>query len=134
MEKEKYGFPPSAVLQPRAEIHITIPAIPTPAGMAAPAPNSGHAYIRAEDGTPHIKRTINFTPVALPNLGAPLPPIAEVCIVAPNPDYITDTIWNKLNVWVHNWFLQRIPDEHQHLWYMMSLKVALVIYSLRYTV
>jgi hypothetical protein len=33
----------------------------------------------------------------------------------PNPDYIPDTEWEELQVWVHNWFMQRIPEEHTHL-------------------
>ena len=32
-----------------------------------------------------------------------------------NPKYVTDQVWEELHVWVHNWILQRIPEEHQHL-------------------
>jgi hypothetical protein len=32
-----------------------------------------------------------------------------------NPDYVSDQIWKKLHVWVHNWILQRTPEDHQHL-------------------
>jgi hypothetical protein len=32
-----------------------------------------------------------------------------------NPKYINGDIWDKLHVCVRNWFLQRIPEEHQHL-------------------
>jgi hypothetical protein len=32
-----------------------------------------------------------------------------------NPEYIDDQSLKKLHLWVHNWFLQRIPEEHQHL-------------------
>jgi hypothetical protein len=52
------GHPPSAIFQQRADMYITIPAIPTPAGMIAPDASTGEAYIRWTDGTPKLKRSM----------------------------------------------------------------------------
>ena len=93
-------------------MYITIPAIPTPAGMTAPDASTGEAYIRRTDGTPKLKRSINFTS---PSLGEGEVAPAVTGVQVTNPKYINDEIWDKLHVWVHNWFLQRIPEEHQHL-------------------
>jgi hypothetical protein len=56
MQPNADGHPPSAIFQQRADMYITIPAIPTPAGMTAPDASTGEAYIRRTDGTPRPKR------------------------------------------------------------------------------
>jgi hypothetical protein len=111
MEREVHGHPPSVIFADRAEVYIDIPAIPAPAGMPAPTPNTGEAYIRRQsDGTPELKRSINFTP-SVEEVGTE--PITMVR--STNPDYVSDQLWRKLHMWVHNWILQRIPEDHQHL-------------------
>jgi hypothetical protein len=57
-----HGHQPSVVFADRAEMHIDIPAIPAPAGMPAPTPYTGEAHVRQSDGTPSMKRSINFIP------------------------------------------------------------------------
>jgi hypothetical protein len=95
-------------------MYIDIPAIPAPAEMPEPTPNTntGEAHIiRQNDGTPELKRSLNFTASVEENAGRE--PITMVR--STNPDYVTDQVWKKLHVWVHNWVLQRTPEEHQHL-------------------
>jgi hypothetical protein len=46
MQPDVDGHPPSAIFQQRADMYITIPAIPTPTGMIAPDASTGKAYIR----------------------------------------------------------------------------------------
>jgi hypothetical protein len=58
-----------------------------------------------------MKRSLNFTASIAENVGTE--PITMVR--STNPDNVSDQIWKKLHVWVHNWILQRIPEEHQHL-------------------
>jgi hypothetical protein len=111
MEREVHGHSPSVIFGDRAKIYIDIPAIPAPAGMPAPTPNTGEAYIRQSDGTPELKRSLNFTASIEENAGTE--PITVVR--STNPDYVSDQAWKKLQAWVHNWILQRIPEEHQHL-------------------
>ena len=72
----------------------------------------GEAYIRRTDGTPKLKRSINFTS---PSLGGGETAPAVTQVIVANPKYITDEIWNELHEWVHIWFLRRIPEGHQHL-------------------
>ena len=67
-----------------------------------------------KDGTPALKRTINFTPAASDGNGASVPTILTR-IQVPNEKFIDDEDWFNLKVYVHNFFLQRIPEEHQHL-------------------
>jgi hypothetical protein len=67
------GHPPSAIFQQRADMYITIPAIPTPAGMTAPDASTGEAYLRRTDGAPKLKRSINFTSPSLGGGGVPAP-------------------------------------------------------------
>jgi hypothetical protein len=114
MEREVHGHPPSVIFADRAEVYaVDIPAIPTPAGMSAPTPNTGEAYIRRQsDGTPELKRSINFTAASIDE-DAGTEPITMVR--SANPDYVSDQLWRKLHAWVHNWILQRIPEDHQHL-------------------
>ena len=112
MERERKGLAPSAVFEPREEMYKTVPAIDTPAGMVPPNPATGEAYIRDNFGTPRLNRSITF--VNIPVDGGGAAPALEEVIVS-NPKYITDEEWAALHVWVHNWFLQRIPDQHQHL-------------------
>jgi hypothetical protein len=104
---------PSAVFETRAEMYITVPAIPTPPGMTAPDAAIGEAYIRRTDGTPKLKRSINFTSPSLDDENDAAPAVTQVIVA--NPKYITDDEWTELRAWVHTWFLQRIPDRHQHL-------------------
>jgi hypothetical protein len=104
-----------AQLQVPTEAHVPCPkrhtaTIPAPAGIPAPTPNTGEAYIRQSDGTPELKRSLNFTASIEENAGRE--PITMVR--STNPDYVTDQAWKKLHAWVHNWILQRIPEEHQH--------------------
>jgi hypothetical protein len=115
MQPNADGHPPSAIFQQRANTYIAIPAIPTPAGMIAPDASTGEACIRRADGTPKLKRSINFTS---PSLGDGEEAPAATGVQVTNPKCIkciSDEIWDKLHVWVHNWFLPRIPEEHQHL-------------------
>ena len=71
----------------------------------------GEAYIRRTDGTPKLKKSINFTS---PSLDDAAPAVTQVIVA--NLKYITDDEWTtELRAWVHTWFLQRIPDRHQHL-------------------
>jgi hypothetical protein len=86
-------------------MHIDIPAIPAPAGIPAPTPNTGEAcHIRQSDGTPpELKRPLDFT--------APIEENAAgresiTMVRSTNPDYVNDQVWRKLRVWVHNWVLQ----------------------------
>ena len=111
MEREVHGQSPSVIFLDRAEMHIDIPAIPAPAGMPAPTPNTGEAYIRQSDGTPKLKRSLNFTPSIESDAGRE----SITTVRSTNPKYVTDQVWEELHVWVHNWILQRIPEEHQHL-------------------
>ena len=111
MEREVHGYPPSVIFTDRAEMYIDIPAIPAPAGMPAPTPNTGEAYIRQSDGTPKLKRSLNFTPSIESDAGRE----SITMVRSTNPKYVTDQVWEELHVWVHNWILQRIPEEHQHL-------------------
>jgi hypothetical protein len=46
MERDIHGHPPPVIFADQAEMYIDIPAIPVPAGMPAPTPNIGEAYIR----------------------------------------------------------------------------------------
>ena len=55
MARKVDGNAPSAIFKPREDMFITVPAIPTPAGMDAPNAHSGEAYIRKSDGTPKLK-------------------------------------------------------------------------------
>jgi hypothetical protein len=75
----------------------------------------GLLYIRRQsDGTPELKRSIDFTAASID--GDEHAGIEPITMVRPaNPDYVSDQIWRKLHVWVHNWILQRIPEDHQHL-------------------
>ena len=90
MQPNADGHPPSAIFQQRADMYITIPAIPTPAGMTAPDASTGEAYIRRTDGTPKLKRSINFTS---PSLGEGVVAPAVTGVQVTNPKY-------KLHVWV----------------------------------
>jgi hypothetical protein len=67
MEREVHEHPPSVIFADRAELYIDIPAIPAPAGMPAPTPNTGEAYIRRQSdaGTPELKRSIDFTAASI---------------------------------------------------------------------
>jgi hypothetical protein len=112
MERERKGLAPSAVFEAREGMYKTVPAIDTPAGMAPPNPATGEAYIRDNFGTPRLNRSITFVEIPLDG-GAAAPALEEVTIA--NPKFITNEEWAELHVWVHNWFLQRIPDQHQHL-------------------
>jgi hypothetical protein len=98
----------------RAEMYVDIPAIPAPPGMPAPTPNTGGAcYVRQRDGTPESKRSINFTPSVEEESRQGTEPITMVR--STNPEHVSDQLWRKLHVWVHNWVLQRTaPEEHQH--------------------
>jgi hypothetical protein len=69
-------------------MHIDIPAIPAPAGMPAPTPNTGEAYIRQSDGTPELKRSLNFTASIEENAGREPEPITMVR--STNPDHVND--------------------------------------------
>jgi hypothetical protein len=88
MERDVHGHPPSVIFLNRAEMYIDIPAIPAPAGMPAPTPNTGGAYIRQSDGTPELKRLLNFTPSVEENAGTE--PVTVVR--STNPDYVNDQI------------------------------------------
>ena len=111
-KRDVHGHPPPPVIfTDRAEMYIDIPAIPAPAGMPAPTPNTGEAYIRQSDGTPKLKRSLNFTPSIESDAGRE----SITMVRSTNPKYVTDQVWEELHVWVHNWILQRIPEEHQHL-------------------
>jgi hypothetical protein len=47
MERDVHGHQPPVIFANRAEMHIDIiPAIPAPAGMPAPTPNTGEACVR----------------------------------------------------------------------------------------
>jgi hypothetical protein len=80
---------PSAVFETRAEMYITVPAIPTPPGMTAPDAAVGEAYICRTDGTPKLKKSINFTSPSLGDGTATAPAVTQVIIA--NPKYITLT-------------------------------------------
>ena len=94
-------------------MHIDIPAIPAPAGMPAPTPNTGETYIRRQSGgTPESKRSLNFTAASIDG-NVDTEPITMVR--SANPDYVSDQIWQKLHVRVHNWILQRAPERHHQI-------------------
>ena len=112
MARKIDGNAPSAISKPREDMSISVPAIPTPAGMDEPDANTGEAYIRKSDGTPKLKRSMNFVNIPL-NEEEEAQPLEEVQIA--NPKYISDEDWEDLHIWVHDWFLQRIPEKHQHL-------------------
>jgi hypothetical protein len=59
--------------------------------MAAPDAKIGEAYIRRSE----MRRSINFTP---PSSDADETAPALNGVVAPNPKYITDEIWEELRV------------------------------------
>jgi hypothetical protein len=61
---------------------------------------------------PTLKRSINVIP---PIEGADQAVVPITMVRSENPEYIDDHTWTKMHIWVHNWFLQRIPEEHQHL-------------------
>ena len=90
---------PSAIFKPREEMFTTVPAIPTPVGMDAPDARTGEAYIRRADGTPKLKRSMNFVNIPLVE-NEEAPPLEQVQI--PNPKYTNDEDWEELHVWVHN--------------------------------
>jgi hypothetical protein len=89
MEREVHGHPPPVIFVDRAEMHVDIPAIPAPAGMPAPTPNTGGAYVRQSDGTPELKRSIKFTPSVKEDQGQGAEPVT---VVRPtNP--VTQSLW-----------------------------------------
>ena len=108
MERKRDGLTPSAVFEEREEMYKTVPAIEPPPGMTPPNPATGEAYIRDKFGTPKLNRSITFVNISLDG-GQAAPALEEVTIA--NPKYITDEDWAALHIWVHNWFLQRIPDQ-----------------------
>jgi hypothetical protein len=111
MEREVHGQSPSVIFLDRAEMHIDIPAIPAPAGMPAPTPNTGEAYIRQSDGTPKLKRSLNFTPSIESDAGRE----SITMVRSTNPKYVTDQVWEELHVWVHYWILHRIPEDRKKI-------------------
>jgi len=63
------GNAPSAIFKPREDMFISVPAMPTPAGMDEPDANTGEAYIRKSDGTPKLKGSMNFVNIPLTLVG-----------------------------------------------------------------
>jgi hypothetical protein len=58
--KDMYGHLPFIVFEPPAEKLLMVATTDPPPGYDAPG--SQHSYIIAADGTPSLKRTINFSP------------------------------------------------------------------------
>ena len=114
MERDKYGYNPAVVFEKRAPMFKTVPTVPTPQGFEAPDHTIGQGYIIQKDGTPVIKRTINFTPAASDGNETTVPAVLQ-SLQVPNEKYIDDDDWLNLKKWVHNYFVQRIPEEHMHL-------------------
>ena len=115
MEREVQGHPPPVMFADRAEMYVDMspPFRHRLECRRLHTPNTGGAYyVRQRDGTPESKRSINFTPSVEEEQGTE--PITMVR--STNPEHVSDQLWRKLHVWVHNWVLQRTaPEEHQHL-------------------
>jgi hypothetical protein len=128
--KDVYGHPPFIVFEPPAEKFLMVAAIDPPPGYDAP--DSQHSYIIAANGTPSLKRTINFPPPDTATATGAVNPTTQTrwdnpatqtqtqearpeFIAIPNPDFIPAATMLKLKTWVHHWVLTRIPEQHQHL-------------------
>ena len=127
LQKDIYGFPPSAVFDAEQPKFIEVETIDTPDGMAPPEPNA--VYYEAPDGTPKIKKHLSFTPtreeqeaagVNAGNAGgagasttfqADRPETIRIV----NPEWVPPATMIRLKKWVHNWVLSKIPERHLHL-------------------
>jgi hypothetical protein len=120
-----YGHPPSIVFERPAEKFLKVATIDPPAGYAPPGDRQ--SYIEAADGTPALKRTIDFSPPGTAAATGSItparrsrwdqqPPVGRPeFITIANPDFIPTATMLKLKIWVHHWVMTRIPEQHQHL-------------------
>jgi hypothetical protein len=137
LNKDIYGHPPSIVFEIPAPQYIKVKVIdPTtiPGYDTSWERNlSSHSYIEAPDGTPTLRRHIDFSPpdintatanaeadavntlsgMATPRTDGATPPTTYLTVV--NPEYIPQPILLKIRRWVHHWILARIPEQHLHL-------------------
>ena len=97
MQPNVDGHPPSAIFQQRAASRNahhhpsdTDTSRHDSLEITAPDASTGEAYIRRADGTPKLKRSINFTS---PSLGEGVVAPAVTGVQVTNPKY-------KLHVWV----------------------------------
>jgi hypothetical protein len=96
-------------------------------------PNTGEAYIRQSDGTPELKKPLNFTASIESDAGRE----SITMVRSTNPEYVTDQVWEKLHVWVHNWILQRIPEVRKNIntWWktLKREQTPRICFSIRYS-
>ena len=132
LNKDIYGHPPSIVFEIPASQYIKVKVIdPTTIPGYEESWDrelTSHSYIEAPDGTPTLRRHIDFSPspdtngasaalgvaATLLNMGTPGTGDDNYLTVV-NPDYIPPPTMRKLKTWVHHRVLTGIPEQHQHL-------------------
>jgi hypothetical protein len=124
LNKDIYGHPPSTVFDRPASQYMRVMTIDPGTGYAVAGDKQ--SYIVAADGTPQLRRHIDFSPPdtnganteqhaaeTMLNLQPQTPGTSFITIV--NPDFIPPATMRKLKIWVHHWILSRIPEQHLHL-------------------
>jgi hypothetical protein len=107
--KDMYGHPPSIVFEKPAPKSLRVKTTDPPVGHGAP--DTRHCYIVAADGTPALKRTINFSPPDTTDATEAVNTDTEAgstqnpaprpeFITIPNPDFIPTATALKLKTWV----------------------------------
>ena len=82
LQRQRHNFNPAAVFEEREPMYLNIETIETPVGRAEADPDIGEAWIVRPDGSPAIKKTLNFTPsVDLSPADTHEPPLAVIQIV-----------------------------------------------------
>jgi hypothetical protein len=127
LNKDIYGHPPSIVFEKPAPQYMKAKIIDPTTMPGDEAPDKSHSYIEAPDGTPTLRRHIDFSPpdtngasaalgvaATLLNMGTPGTGDDNYLTVV-NPDYIPPPTMRKIRVWVHHWIMARIPEQHLHL-------------------
>jgi hypothetical protein len=95
-------------------MYTNVETIATPVGRDEADPDVGEAWIERPDGTPTIKKTLNFTPsVDLSLADTHEPPLAVIQIV--NKNYIDDRTWHAMRIFAQNFMKSRMSDGHLHL-------------------
>jgi hypothetical protein len=127
LNKDIYGHPPSIVFERPATQYMKARIIDPDTIPGYPPQGDNHSYIAAPNGTPALRRHIDFSPPGtngastglgvastLLNLGTPGTGDANYLTVL-NPDYIPPPTMRKIRTWVHHWIIARIPEQHLHL-------------------
>jgi len=114
LQRQRFGNNPADVFQDREPMFNIVDTIEPPIGGDNANPDIGEAWINRPDGTPTIKKTLNFTPsVDLNIANNHEPPLAQIQIA--NKKYIDDKTWDEMRIYAQNFMMARIPDDHMHL-------------------